>query len=208
MFITYISLSSLISPTYRVRCLLFILCLPLFLLYAILCLLSPLMRFGRAQKGEGQKLWITGDAIHSDYLFWSEDMPEFGVDKDYVKVGWGDRRIFLETRTWGELRLGDFLRAFFGLNPTVLRVEFLDAVPEGARMLGMGADQFEVVRSHVMGSFRGTPIERRPEDYQGGVFYESGLRYNCVTNCNNWVNRGLYRAGVTNRVWSPLSLWF
>jgi uncharacterized protein (TIGR02117 family) len=190
-----------------VRFLLFFLCLPLFLLYLLLCLLSPLIRFGGIKKGRGRKVWIIGDLIHSDYLFWSEDMPEFGVDKDYVKVGWGDRRIFLETRTWGELRLEDFLRAFFGMNPTVLRVEFLDAVPEGARELEMSPEQLEVVRDHVLGSFRGYPIDREPRDYQGGVFYESNLRYNCVTNCNNWVNRGLRLAGVTNKVWMPLSFW-
>jgi hypothetical protein len=191
-----------------VRFLLFLLCLPLFLLYLLLALLSPLVRFGRVKKGEGGTVWIVGDVVHSDYLFRSEDFPEFGAEGGYVKVGWGDRRIFLETRTWGDLRLGDFLRAFFGLNPTVLRVESLEAVPEGARGLGMSPEQLEAVRAHVMGSFFGPPIERRPEDYQGGVFYESGLRYNCVTNCNNWVNLGLYRAGATNRLWRPLSFWF
>jgi hypothetical protein len=165
------------------------------------------MRFGRVEKGEGRTVWIVGDMVHSDYLFRSEDFPEFGGGKDYVKVGWGDRRIFLETRTWGDLRLQDFLKAFFGLNPTVLRVESLEAVPGGAKGLEMGEEQFGAVRAHVMGSFFGPPIVRGPEDYQGGVFYESGLRYNCVTNCNNWVNWGLYRAGVTNRVWRPLSLW-
>ncbi len=188
--------------------LLFILCLPLFLLYLLLCLLSPLVRFGGVEKGEGRTVWIVGDMVHSDYLFRSEDFPEFGAEGGYVKVGWGDRRIFLETCTWGDLRLCDFLRAFFGLNPTVLRVDSLEAVPGGARGLDMSPGQLEAVRGHVLGSFFGPPIERRPEDYQGGVFYESGLRYNCVTNCNNWVNLGLYRAGLTNRVWRPLSFWF
>lgn len=151
---------------------------------------------------------VVGDLIHSDYLFEASDMPEFGASEGYVKVGWGDRRIFLETRTWGELRTIDFLRAFFGLNPTVLRVEFLEGVPLGARRVEMGRDQLEVLKAHVRASFRGSPIERRPCDYQGGVFYESGLGYNCVTNCNNWVGRGLRLAGVTNGLWTPLSLWF
>lgn len=119
----------------------------------------------------------------------------------------GDRRIFLETRTWGELRLGDFLRAFFGLNQTVLRVEFLDVVPVGAREYLVGGEQLEVLRGHISSSYFGPPIGRRPGDYQGGVFYESGLSYNCVTNCNNWVNLGLRKAGLTNRVWAPLSFW-
>lgn len=186
---------------------LFILFLPLFLLYFVLCLLSPLMRFGVVRKGRGSVVYVVGDMIHSDYLFESAEFPELQSEKKYMKVGWGDRRIFLETRTWGELRLVDFLRAFFGLNPTVLRVEFLDGAPAGARMIEMGRDQMEILKAHVRVSFHGPPIERRPCDYQGGVFYESGLRYNCFTNCNNWVNRGLWLAGLTNRFWDPLSLW-
>jgi hypothetical protein len=187
--------------------LIFFLCLPLFLLYFLLCLLSPLFRFGRVERGTGCRIHVVGDMVHSDYLFLSDDFPEFQSEKKYIKVGWGDRRIFLETRTWGELRLVDFLRAFFGLNPTVLRVEFLEGIPAGARKIEMGRKQLEVLKSHVRGSFFGLPIERRPCDYQGGVFYESALRYNCFTNCNNWVNRGLWLAGVTNRVWDPLNFF-
>lgn len=152
-------------------------------------------------------IYIVGDMIHSDYLFPSRTFKEFPSDKKYVKVGWGDRGIFLETRTWGELKVENFLRAFFGLNRTVLRVDFLDEVPEGAKRLEIGHDQLEILKGHVRRSFMGGPIERRPEDYQGGVFYESDLNYNCITNCNNWVNRGLWLAGITNRSWRPLSLY-
>lgn len=185
----------------------FVLLLPLFIFYLVLCLLSPLVRFGGVRKGKGCVIYIVGDLVHSDYLFSSYEFPEFGMHKRYVKVGWGDRRIFLETRTWGELKMEDFLRAFFGLNPTVLRVDFLDELPEGAKRLEVGRDQIEILKDHVRGSFRGVPIVRRSEDYQGGVFYESDLSYNCFTNCNNWVNKGLWLAEVTNRVWSPLSFW-
>lgn len=184
---------------------LFILSLPLILFYLLLALLSPLLRFGGVRRGGDRKIYVVGDMIHSDYVFPSEVFPEFQTDKKYLKVGWGDRRIFLETRTWGELRLGDFLRAFFGLNPTVLRVEYLDEVPVGAREYLVDLEQLGVLRGHVRGSFYGGSLERRPFDYQGGVFYESGLSYNCVANCNNWVNLGLRRAGLTNRVWAPFS---
>lgn len=187
---------------------LFLLSLPFILFYLLLALLAPLMRFGRIRRGGDQRVYVTVDLIHSDYVFLSGVFPEFSTDKKYVKVGWGDRRIFLETRTWGELRLEDFLRAFFGLNSTVLRVEFLDSVPDGARVHQVDLGQLELLRGHIRGSFFGDPLDRRPCDYQGGVFYALDLTYNCVTNCNNWVNLGLRRAGLTNRLWAPLSFWF
>lgn len=179
--------------------------LPLFALYLALCFLSPLLHFGRTRRGKGVSIYIVGDLIHSDYIFPSQTFEEFPFGGRYVKVGWGDRKIFLETRTWGELKVENFLRAFFGLNSTVLRVDFLDDIPKGAKKLEIGRDQLEIIKDHVRMSFRGDPIERRPEDYQGGIFYESELNYNCITNCNNWVNRGLWLAGITNRLWSPLS---
>ena len=192
---------------YVMAYLLFLLCIPLFFLYFLLCLLSPRLRFGSVRRGRGSFVYVVGDLVHSDYLFRFDEFPEFGADGGWVKVGWGDRRIFLETQTWGELRVEDFLRAFFGLNPTVLRVDFLEGFPVGADRVEMGRDQMEVLKAYVRGSFFGSPIERRPSDYQGGVFYRSALGYNCVTNCNNWVNRGLWLAGASNRVWAPLSFW-
>lgn len=185
----------------------FFLFLPFLLVYVVLCLTVPLLRFGKVRAGRGFKIHIVGDAIHSDYVFPSGLFDEFARRGKYVKVGWGDRRIFLETRTWGELKILDFIRAFFGLNPTVLRVEHLDDVPVGAREIEIGADQLESLEAYVRSSFSGEPIERGPEDYQGGQFYRSDLKYNCFTNCNNWVNGGLRAAGATNRVWAPLSFW-
>lgn len=152
----------------------FVLSLPLILLYLLLALLSPLLRFGGVRRGGDRKIYVVGDLIHSDYVFPSEFFPEFQTDKKYVKVGWGDRRIFLETRTWVELRLVDFLRAFFGLNPTVLRVEFLDEVPVGAREYLADALQVEVLRGHVVRSYFGPPIDRRAAGTRGACSTSRG----------------------------------
>lgn len=181
-------------------------CVPIFVVYFLACLLSPLVRRGKIREGRGVKFHIVRDAIHSDYLFdsdiWKE---EFKPKGRYVKIGWGDRRIFLEIRYWSELSSQDILSAFFGLNPTVLRVEFLDEVPNGSKEVEASAEQLEVVKDHIKGSFSGGPIRRMPDDYQGGEFYESDLRYNCFANCNNWVNKGLRLAGLTNKLWCPIS---
>lgn len=185
-----------------------ILLAPLFLIYILAGIASPLIRFGCSRRGRGAKMFLAKDLIHADYVFESADWADlFEPRGRYIRVGWGDRRIFLETRTWGELKAKDFITAFFGLNPTVLRVEYLNDVPSGSKEMEVGAGQVEIIKSHVRRSFRGAPVGRRAEDYQGGEFYDSDLRYNCVTNCNNWVNRGMFLAGVTNRVWCPLSFW-
>lgn len=186
--------------------LLFIICLPVFAAYLILALTVPMIKIGAVRKGGPIRCWIHKDAIHSDYVFESSLWADvFDLPRGFVKIGWGDRKIFLETPTWGDLKMEDFVKAFFGLNQTVLRVEFLDAAPEP--FLDMTDEQFKKIKKHVLDSTNGIAIERLEGYYQEGDFYESELNYNCFTNCNNWVGAGLSKAGLANRVWFPLTIW-
>jgi hypothetical protein len=186
----------------------FLYCLPIFLLYALLCFTIPLIRFGDIKAGKGVKMYIVKDMIHADYAFDSSLWKDMFEPKGkYIKIGWGDRKIFLETKKWSELKLMDFLGAFFGLNKTVLRVDFLDEIPAKSTELEIDSLQLEVLRMYVSDSNNGKLIVKKPSYYQKGDFYESNLKYNCITNCNNWVNRGLFVCRRTNRVWCPITFW-
>lgn len=173
-----------------------------------MCLILPLIKFGTKKIGKGACVYLVKDAIHSDYLFDSSLLKEIFEPKgNYVKVGWGDRKIFLETKTWSKLKIEDFMKAFFGLNKTVLRVDFLDSMPSGSKVIELNSSQLDMLKKYIKDSFHGSPINKKPEYYQHGDFYESKLRYNCFTNCNNWINLGLYRIGASNRIWAPISFW-
>lgn len=186
----------------------FLYCLPLFLIYFALCLIVPLVRLGEIKKGKGKKLYICKDLIHSDYIFESKDLKDlFEPQKKFIKVGWGDRKIFLETKTWSDLKLVDFIFAFFGLNKTVLRTEYLDQLPNNHKEIDIDERQLSVLIVHISESFNRVLIVKKESDYQYGDYYESSLRYNCIKNCNNWTNYGLYMARITNRIWCPLSFW-
>ena len=188
--------------------LLFLYFFPIFLIYLILCFTLPLLKVGEIKKGKGNKIYITKDLIHADYVFFSKDVKDlFPSDKKYVKVGWGDRKIFLETKSWNELKLIDFMMAFFGLNKTVLRIEYLDDLPFDSKPLEINERQLNVIKIHIKNSYNGKLIEKQKEYYQIGDYYESNLKYNCFTNCNNWVNYGLRLAQVTNRIWCPITYW-
>jgi len=182
--------------------------LPIFFLYFIFCLIFSQIRIGKIKPGGGNYLYIARDAIHADYVFESTFFEDvFTPRAKFIKIGWGDRKIFLETRTWAELKIEHFLTAFFGINKTVLRIEFIDEIPPNSKLMEADERQIFVIKQHVLDSFCGEEIKKKPEFYQKGNYYNSNLRYNCVTNCNNWVNRGLFLARLTNRVWCPVSLW-
>ena len=41
----------------------------------------------------------------------------------------------------------------------------------------------------------------------GAILNKSNLKYNCITNCNNWINTGLRLAKISNKIWCPLTFW-
>jgi hypothetical protein len=184
-------------------------CSPIILLYSFFCFTLPFIRIGEIKKGKGVDLFVCRDLIHSDFVFKSSLWSEVFEPKDeYIKIGWGDRKIFLETKVWANLRAFDVMKAFVGINKTVLRVEFLDSVPENCVKMEIDDCQLEVIKIHVNQSFSGKLIKKQSWHCESGDFYESKLRYNCITNCNNWVNRALFVCRATNRIWCPLSLYF
>lgn len=187
---------------------LFLYYLPLFFFYLILCFTIPMIRIGYLKQKKGKKLYIYKDLIHSDYIFESNDLKDmFEPKKKYIKVGWGDRKIFLETQKWEKLKLLDFMMAFFGLNKTVLRVEFLEELPKNIREINIDELQLEVLKIHIKDSNNGKLIKKERTYYQNGDYYESNLKYNCIKTCNNWTNLGLRLAQLSNRIWCPITFW-
>lgn len=177
----------------------FILCLPFFIIYFILCFTIPLIKIGKITKGNDLAIYITKDTIHADYVF--------ELNQKYTKIGWGDRKIFLETKSWNDLKLKDFLKAFWGLNPTVLRIEQLDQLPKNSISIKINQNQLEIIKKHIQDSHNGNLIEKKENYYQLGDYYESNLKYNCINTCNNWVNQGLKKAKISNRIWCPITYW-
>lgn len=187
---------------------LFLYYLPLFFFYLILCFTIPMIRIGYLKQKKGKKLYIYKDLIHSDYIFEANDLKDmFEPKKKYIKVGWGDRKIFLETQKWEKLKLLDFMMAFFGLNKTVLRVEFLEELPKNIREINIDELQLEVLKIHIKDSNNGKLIKKEKTYYQNGDYYESNLKYNCIKTCNNWTNLGLRLAQLSNRIWCPITFW-
>ena len=186
---------------------LFIYLIPTFVLYVLLCFTIPLIKIGKKQNKKGVQIHVVKDTIHSDYLFSTKDIGIFPAKNKYIKIGWGDRKIFFETPRWKDLKMKDFIWAFFGLNDTVLKVEYLNHIPENSKLIEIDQEQLQIIQTHIKRSFYGDQIEKKPNYIQKGEFYRSKLKYNPITNCNNWVNRGLYLSCSSNRLWCPISFW-
>lgn len=186
--------------------LLFFLSIPIFVLYILFCLFIPFIRFGKKQN-KGRIFYIIKDNIHADFLFNAELLKDvFYTDKKYIIVGWGDRKIFLETKEWKDLKLENFIKAFYGLNSSVLRVQFTNKIPKNKKIKIYKTKYIKNIKKFIKKSFN-KKIKKKKEYNTIGEFYESNLKYNCITNCNNWINMGLRECYVSNKIWTPLSFW-
>lgn len=183
--------------------------LPVLIIYLIICFTVPIIVVKRTKKKYPEReIFIKKDLIHADYVFYSRVWSDyFPTDKKYTIIGWGDKSIFLETDSWRNLKFENFLKAFFGLNKTVLRVLHVDELPKNARRITLSNHQLNKISQHILFSFDLIPIQKQPNHYQVGDYYESNLNYNCMNTCNQWVNKGLYKADLTGRIWSPISFW-
>jgi len=192
--------------------LLYLVFIPVLMVYVALCAFLPFFCRDRnnilkEQESKDNKIFIVKDSIHSDFVFHSSDWNSiFITEKKYIMIGWGDRGIFLETKTWPELKLDNVMRAFFGLNDSVIRIKFLDRLPECYQTSKIDKRQFEYLKNYIMSSFLDFQEIKKEDDYcEDGCYYRSKLKYNCINTCNNWVNTGLYKAKLTTRTWAPLS---
>jgi hypothetical protein len=184
-----------------------------FLIYVPLCLLSILLRYPFfLEKQTGRiNLFVIKDNIHSDLVFESKYWQGlFNTDKKYVIIGWGDRKIFLETSSWDKLKFFDFIKAFFGLNKTVVRVEYVDELPKNKKIkkYKINKSKLSVLKNYVLGSIDNfKKIKKIKTYYQKGDFYSSSLKYSCIYTCNNWINIGLRKINLSNKIWCPISFW-
>ena len=184
-----------------------------FLIYIPLCFLSVLLRYPLfLEKQTGRiNLFVIKDNIHSDFVFESKYWKGlFNTNKKYVIIGWGDRKIFLETSSWDKLKFFDFIRAFFGLNTTVVRVEYVNKLPKdkNIKKYKINRSQLLVLKNYVLDSIDNfKKIKKLKTYYQKGDFYSSSSKYSCIYTCNNWVNIGLRKINLSNKIWCPISFW-
>ena len=173
------------------------------------------------------RIFIRSNEIHTDVVLptvhpglgidWRELFPPAHFDGDvepapYVAVGWGNRRFFVETPTWADLKISSVLGALFWPSESVLHVEYLlRAAPgENMREVFVSRQQYRALAAFIRSSLgecdeRGCAKTASPTTY--GItdrFYLASGRYHCFNTCNQWTGRALARAGLPVGIWTPL----
>lgn len=177
-----------------------------------------------APAADGITVHVASNAVHadivlpieSDVIDWREHFPAHCFRGDtshatHVAIGWGDRRFYVETPTWADLRLSTALNALFIPSDTCLHVSLFNAdyLTGDARSVDITREQYQRLTEFIMATFRSAPdgrfVQIRGESYGANdAFFEANGSYNCVNTCNAWAGRGLKSAGVRTPWLTPL----
>lgn len=172
---------------------------------------------GWREPAQGVTVWVENNGIHTDlvmpkraagvdwrFVFKADAIgnPRF-AGSEFVAVGWGERRFFLETPTWWDVRAETVVAAALGSNETVLPVKHIARPVEGERVQRVVLREAEYRR--LAEFVRASLVEGRPvrgyADYD--AFYPARRRYDALRTCNTWTGRALRVAGVRVGRWTP-----
>ncbi|MEO9132819.1 MAG: TIGR02117 family protein [Sphingomonas sp.] len=183
----------------------------------------------------GVRIYVESNGIHTGLVLpvtaagvdWRDLLrPEDVRDPRYatynhVSIGWGERTFYLETPTWGDVRLKTVTAAAIGSDRTVMHVGH---VPEPHVVAGDEADiraitlrpeEYRRLADFIHASFKAEGEERPVHQYGYDVydsFYDARGHYSAITTCNAWTGDALRHAGVRVGAWTPFPVtvlgWF
>lgn len=174
----------------------------------------------------GIEIGVLSNGVHTDFVLpvraagvdWAarlelEELHGANTGFEWVGVGWGDRRFYLETPTFADLKWDTALVAVSGLGRTAMHVTWLDSGPrsdDDARALRLSEKQYLALCEYVQASFALDDAARpRRIDHEGYTlfdhFYEAVGSYSAIETCNEWTGAGLRRIGVRTGTWTPFA---
>lgn len=179
--------------------------------------------FAQTTEPDSVEIFVTSNGVHTDiivpvatpYIDWRTKLPlhHFGnIDSSYAYLGfgWGDRRFYMETPEWKDLKLGVALSSALWPTRTAMHVEYIRHKLQAnrhQRPILVSAAQYKTLISYINKSFQqqnGQYIHISNSGYaHNDTFYEANGKFYLFKNCNNWVNQGLRKMGVKTAIWAP-----
>jgi uncharacterized protein (TIGR02117 family) len=200
------------------RLLLALVAIPLaYLLAALAGSLLP-VNSGWQEPAEGTTVYLRSNGIHVDIVMparaqgldWRALLPGDDVRQAPSEVRWygfgaGERRVYLETPSWGDLTARTAWAALTG-GERVLHVDQTAEPGSELRAIRLRPEEYRRLWAAIRAEFDGPP---RRIDHPGygadDAFYEGRGKASAIHTCNQWVADKLRIAGVRTSAWSPFA---
>lgn len=173
---------------------------------------------------QGVTIWVLAGPIHTDVIVpvknevfdWTtlvdaNDVKTPDPALDHLAIGWGDRKFYLETKTWSDVKVRNVLSAFCGLDATAMHVQWVSGNPQQdarCRSLVLTPEQYRALCDFMLASFHRDAASRAvridaPGYFDSDAFYEAEGRYSALRTCNTWTGNALATGGVRVGRWTP-----
>lgn len=194
-----------------------------YLLLALIGMLPANAHF-RDAGASGIEIFVTANDIHTDLVLptanrsfdWrtllaAEDFRAPRPERAFVRLSWGDRRFFVETPSWEDIRLTTAAQAAFWRTEAVLHVEYSEEPARNhpaVRSIRLTKRQYEALVRAIRDCFRqGAQRPVAPiagaHYHRGDAFYRARGAYHLLNTCNCWTGQMLRTAGVRVGRWTP-----
>lgn len=139
--------------------------------------------------------------------FPASDLADPGQPYTHVSISWGEREVFLNTPTWGDLRPSTVLRIVgIGGDGLLHIAHYVRPAPsDSERPLLLSRAEYRRLVAAIERSLPRGPRVRYPGYDSYDVFYEAPGRYTVTNTCNQWTSNTLARAGVRTGWWTPFA---
>ena len=208
------------KPRWPTRIALTILAIPA--LYLAAALVGALIQLNSnwREPDEGITIYLADNGVHADLVLpanaqgldWrplvpKADFTNVPAGAQWIAFGAGERRVYLETPTWGDLSIKTAAVALTG-GERVMHVQWTASPAYSAREIRLTPEQYRRLWASIRAGFAldadGKPIRIDHPGYGfGDAFYQGQGKANAIDTCNQWVAGRLRLAGVKAPLWSP-----
>jgi len=208
------------NASWPTRIALAILAVPaMYLLAALIGGLIPLNSDWK-EPDRGITIYLANNGVHADLVLpakaqgldWRPLLPKadtIGVpaNAEWIAFGAGERRVYLETPTWGDLSVKTAAVALTG-GERVMHVQWVRDPKWSAKEIRLTPEQYRRLWASIRAGFRldsnGKPVRIDHPGYgMGDSFYHGVGKANAIHTCNQWAASRLRLAGVETPLWSP-----
>jgi uncharacterized protein (TIGR02117 family) len=191
----------------------------LYLAAALVGSLIPVNR-GWVEPADGVIIYIADNGIHADLilpekvdgldwapLFPKRDFAGAPADSSWIAFGSGEKRVYLDTPTWWDIRPKTVWSALAG-GSRVMHVEYVPSPYYAVREIRLRPEEYRRLWAAIRADFAlGAGGQPQRIDHRGygpdDAFYQATGKANALRTCNAVVANWLRLAGIKTSLWPP-----
>lgn len=197
------------------KCIITIILIPVvYLIISLILTLIPITnKEGYSEKNKS--IYLISNGVHLNIIIPKNQLSSklldglrYFKDDNYFSFGWGDKKFYLNTPTWGDLTFNNAFRALFLKSPTLIHLARYSTINVDWVEIKVSQNQLNKINQYIYKTFYFNPQNKKILLNNKGYsfnddFYEALGSYSCFRTSNSWVNTGLKKSDIKACLWTP-----